>query len=48
MHRLGFMERDIPALKEILSESPEMFVKSIFTHLAAADDPGTISLPSAS
>lgn len=39
MHRLGFMEREIPALKELLLESPEMFVKSIFTHLAAADDP---------
>jgi len=39
MHRLGFMEHEIPSLKEFLAESPEIFVKSLFTHLAGADDP---------
>ncbi|HPB03557.1 MAG TPA: alanine racemase [Bacteroidaceae bacterium] len=39
MHRLGFMEHEIPTLKEFLRESPEIFVKSIFTHLAGADTP---------
>ncbi len=39
MHRLGFMERDLPALIELISESPEIHVEGIYTHLAAADDP---------
>ena len=39
MHRLGFMEKEIPALKDFLKESPDMFIKSLFTHLAGADDP---------
>ncbi len=39
MHRLGFIEREIPALKDFLKQSPDMFIKSLFTHLAGADDP---------
>ncbi|MDD2595297.1 MAG: alanine racemase [Bacteroidales bacterium] len=39
MHRLGFMEHELPALKTFLQESPEIFVKSIYSHLAASDDP---------
>lgn len=38
MHRLGFMERELPALKSFLQESPEFFVKSIYSHLAASDE----------
>jgi alanine racemase len=39
MHRLGFQEQDIDALLQLLSEAPWIKVKSIFTHLAAAEDP---------
>lgn len=38
MHRLGFMEQEIPALVELLRESPEIHVEGIYTHLAAADE----------
>lgn len=39
MHRLGFMEKELPALKEFLAKTPEIKVKSIYSHLAAADEP---------
>lgn len=39
MHRLGFMESEIPALKEFLLAHPEVKAKSLYTHMAAADDP---------
>lgn len=36
MHRLGFIETDIEALSKILSQSLQITVQSIFSHLAAA------------
>lgn len=38
MHRLGFMEKDMPALCKIISQNHYIKVKSDFTHLAASDD----------
>lgn len=40
MHRLGFSEADIPLLAERLNQCADCLeVKSIFSHLACADDP---------
>ena len=39
MHRLGFMTEELPQLMEFLKTSPEVNVKSVYSHLAAADDP---------
>ncbi len=39
MHRLGFEEIDIPSLKELLGNSKSFRVVSVFSHLAASDDP---------
>ncbi len=39
MHRLGFMPADIAKLTEALAEYEGLHVRSVFTHLAAADDP---------
>ncbi|MDE6783713.1 MAG: alanine racemase, partial [Paramuribaculum sp.] len=39
MHRLGFLERDIPALVDILRRQKVIRPASVFSHLAAADDP---------
>lgn len=38
MHRLGFEEDDIQELTQLLSEHKNIKVKSIFSHLAGADD----------
>ena len=38
MHRLGFMEREIPALIDFLEESPEIHIEGLYTHLAASDE----------
>jgi len=38
MHRLGFMEKDLPALLEFLKVTPEIKVQSIYSHLAASDE----------
>jgi len=38
MHRLGFMEEDIDRIIEILDEVPQIKVKTVFSHLAAATD----------
>jgi alanine racemase len=38
MHRLGFQEDDIETLIARLLEIPNIAVKSVFTHLAAADE----------
>ena len=38
MHRLGFQENDLNELAELLKNNNFIFVKSIFTHLAASDD----------
>ena len=39
MHRLGFMPSEIPALEEFLSSHPQVRVTSIYSHLAASEDP---------
>jgi len=40
MHRVGFMEHEIPALlEECATVAPYLRIASIFSHLAAADDP---------
>lgn len=38
MHRLGFEQKDLSMLKEILQLNPHLTVASIFTHLAGADE----------
>ena len=38
MHRLGFMEREIPALIDFVRESPEIHLEGLYTHLAASDE----------
>lgn len=37
MHRLGFLENDMPRLIEILKNQDYIYAKSVFSHLAAAD-----------
>ncbi len=39
MHRLGFEEADIDSLIRKFKGNKQIFVQSIFTHLAASDDP---------
>lgn len=39
MHRLGFLEKDIPELIDILRHQKVIRPASIFSHLAAADNP---------
>lgn len=39
MHRLGFMTDEIDELAEFLRNSSQVKVKSVYSHLAAADDP---------
>ncbi len=39
MHRLGFGPEEIPALLEKLKQNPNLRVQSVFSHLAASDDP---------
>ena len=39
MHRVGFVEEELPGLIEALKQSPEMHVASVFSHLATADCP---------
>jgi len=38
MHRLGFMSGDLPELKALIVENPKLEIKSIYTHLAGADE----------
>lgn len=38
MHRLGFMEHEIDALIDVLKNQEDLQVKSIFSHLAGADE----------
>lgn len=38
MHRLGFMEHEIEALIDVLKNQEDLQVKSIFSHLAGADE----------
>lgn len=39
MHRLGFEEKDMPALAELLQQQQSLMVKSVFSHLASSEDP---------
>ncbi len=39
MHRLGFDTQDIPQLLKLLKKHPQLKIISVFTHLAATDDP---------
>lgn len=39
MHRLGFMAGELPSLMEFLKTHGEVRVKSVYSHLAAAEDP---------
>ncbi len=38
MHRLGFVEEDLPALCSLLQNNKQCTVASVFSHLAASDD----------
>ncbi len=38
MHRLGFEEKDIPELGNLVANNPFILVQSMFTHLAASDE----------
>jgi len=40
MHRLGFVPEEIDELIAFLGSHPQIKVKSIYSHLAAAEDPG--------
>jgi Alr-MurF fusion protein len=40
MNRLGFSEEQLGGLMDMLQTQPEVYVKSAFSHLAAADDQG--------
>ncbi len=39
MHRLGFRKEELPALAEVLARNGKLHVASVFSHLAAAEDP---------
>ena len=39
MHRLGFNPADLDELARIIKESPQIHIASIFSHLAASEDP---------
>ena len=39
MHRLGFMPAEMPELMSFLKDCPWVRVKSVYSHLAAAEDP---------
>ena len=44
MHRLGFMEEDISYLISVFKDNPVLNIESVFSHLAASDDPALDSL----
>lgn len=39
MHRLGFVPEELPALFEFLASHPQVRVRSVYSHLAVAEDP---------
>ncbi len=39
MHRLGFVPEELPALFAFLRKHPEVRVRSVYSHLAVAEDP---------
>jgi alanine racemase len=40
MHRLGFDPSELDELAKVLSQNTKLAVKSVFSHLAASEDPG--------
>jgi alanine racemase len=38
MHRLGFLETDLPVLMQVLSAHPMVRVASVFSHLSSSED----------
>ncbi|MCX6252168.1 MAG: bifunctional UDP-N-acetylmuramoyl-tripeptide:D-alanyl-D-alanine ligase/alanine racemase [Bacteroidetes bacterium] len=40
MHRLGFVKDELPELLNRLRNHPKLRVRSVFSHLAASEDPG--------
>ena len=39
MHRLGFVPEELPALFDFLATHPQVRVRSVYSHLAVAEDP---------
>jgi len=39
MHRLGFEEKDLPELINLLNQNPKIGIASVFSHLAASSEP---------
>ena len=39
MHRLGFVEEELDALIGLLKDNPQVIVRSVYSHLAASEDP---------
>ena len=39
MHRLGFVPEELPALRAFLAGHPQVRVRSVYSHLAVAEDP---------
>ena len=39
MHRLGFCQEEIPELLDFLKANPRLKVKTVYSHLAASEDP---------
>ncbi len=39
MHRMGFIEEELPTLMQILSNEDNVRISSVFSHLATADEP---------
>src|SRR5512133_112567 len=44
MHRMGVLPSEIPELIERLRKYPSITCEGVFTHLAKADEPGTLSV----
>ncbi|WP_143304545.1 bifunctional UDP-N-acetylmuramoyl-tripeptide:D-alanyl-D-alanine ligase/alanine racemase [Chitinophaga vietnamensis] len=44
MHRLGFVKKDLPELAQVLTSGASLKVQSIFSHLAASEDPAKDAL----
>lgn len=42
MHRLGFEESELNHLISYLKAQPEVYIKSVYSHLASADDPSNL------
>ncbi|HRI22531.1 MAG TPA: bifunctional UDP-N-acetylmuramoyl-tripeptide:D-alanyl-D-alanine ligase/alanine racemase, partial [Panacibacter sp.] len=40
MHRLGIEEKELPALLPLLNHNQHIVVQTVFSHLAASEDPG--------